>query len=46
MNNPSAPMVPIVQHPDVQRSLLWMKSYVDAQRMLIYKMFIIWTLKM
>lgn len=39
MNNPSAPMVPIVQHPDVQRSLLWMKSYVDAQRMLIYKMF-------
>jgi len=39
MNNPSAPMVPIVQHPDVARMLLWMKSYVDAQRMLIYYMY-------
>ncbi len=39
MTNPSAPMVPIVQHPDVARMLLWMKSYVDAQRMLIYNMY-------
>ncbi len=39
MNNPSAPMVPIVEHPDVQRMLLWIKSYVDAQRMLIYNMY-------
>jgi hypothetical protein len=39
MTNPSAPMVPIVQHPDVARMLLWMKSYVDAQRMLIYSLY-------
>ncbi len=39
MNNPSAPMVPIIEHPDVQRMLLWIKSYVDAQRMLIYNMY-------
>ncbi len=39
MNNPSAPMVPIVEHPDVARMLLWMKSYVDAQRMLVYSMY-------
>ncbi len=39
MTNPAAPMVPIVEHPDVSRMLLWMKSYVDAQRMLIYNMY-------
>lgn len=39
MSNPSAPMVPIVEHPDVARMLLWMKSYVDGQRMLIYNMY-------
>lgn len=39
MSNPSAPMVPIVQHPDIARTLLWMKSYVDAQRMLVYSMY-------
>jgi alkylation response protein AidB-like acyl-CoA dehydrogenase len=39
MMKPSAPMVPIIQHPDVARMLLWMKSYVDAQRLLIYFMY-------
>ncbi|HPS58599.1 MAG TPA: acyl-CoA dehydrogenase [Spirochaetota bacterium] len=39
MNNPSAAMVPIVEHPDVKRMLLWMKSYVDGQRMLVYSMY-------
>jgi len=39
MMKPSAPMVPIIQHPDVARMLLWMKSYVDAQRILIYFMY-------
>lgn len=39
MANPSAPMVPIIEHPDVARMLVWMKSYVDAQRILIYFMF-------
>ncbi len=39
MMNPDAKSVPIVQHPDVARMLLWMKSYVDAQRILIYYMF-------
>jgi len=39
MADPSAPMVPIIEHPDVARMLLWMKSYVDAQRMLIYYMY-------
>lgn len=39
MNNPTAPMVPIVEHPDVARMILWMKSYVDAQRILIYFMY-------
>ena len=39
MMNPDAKGVAIVEHPDVARMLLWMKSYVDAQRMLIYYMF-------
>ena len=29
-------MVPIIEHPDVQRMLLWMKSNVEAMRMLAY----------
>ncbi|SHL32302.1 hypothetical protein SAMN02745216_05011 [Desulfatibacillum alkenivorans DSM 16219] len=28
----SAPSVPIIEHPDVRRNLLWMKSYVDGMR--------------
>lgn len=34
--NPDAPGVPIIQHPDVQRMLLWMKGYVEGMRMLSY----------
>ncbi|WP_457553477.1 acyl-CoA dehydrogenase [Desulfobacula sp.] len=32
----SAPQVPIIQHPDVKRMLLKMKSYVEGIRSLIY----------
>ena len=32
MKNPEAPRVPIIQHPDVRRMLLWMKSHVDGLR--------------
>ncbi|MCG6911812.1 MAG: acyl-CoA dehydrogenase [Deltaproteobacteria bacterium] len=31
-----APSVPIIQHPDVRRQLLTMKSYVEAMRSLLY----------
>jgi alkylation response protein AidB-like acyl-CoA dehydrogenase len=31
-----APAVPIIQHPDVRRQLMIMKSYVEAMRSLIY----------
>ncbi len=34
--NPEAPRVPIIQHADVRRMLLSMKSSVDAMRALIY----------
>jgi len=34
MFDAKAPRVPIIQHPDVMRMLLWMKSYVEAERML------------
>ncbi|MCU0577099.1 MAG: acyl-CoA dehydrogenase [Desulfobacterota bacterium] len=36
MKNPEAPRVPIIQHPDVRRMLLWMKSSVDSMRALSY----------
>jgi hypothetical protein len=36
MMNPEAPQVAIIQHPDVKRMLLWMKSYVEGMRMLTY----------
>ncbi len=32
--NPSAPKVPIIQHPDVKRMLLYMKSTIEGMRML------------
>lgn len=32
---PSAPQVPIVQHPDVRRSLLWQSAMVQAMRALV-----------
>ncbi|MCF8083143.1 MAG: acyl-CoA dehydrogenase [Deltaproteobacteria bacterium] len=34
--NPEAPRVPIIQHPDVRRMLLWMKSNVESMRALLY----------
>jgi len=34
--NPDASSVPIIQHPDVRRMLMWMKSHVDGMRSLIY----------
>jgi alkylation response protein AidB-like acyl-CoA dehydrogenase len=36
MRNPEAKSVPIIQHPDIQRTLLWMKSHVEAMRALCY----------
>lgn len=34
--NREAPSVAIINHPDVRRMLLWMKSYVDGMRSLFY----------
>jgi hypothetical protein len=34
--NPEAPRVPIIQHPDVRRMLLWMKSHTESLRALAY----------
>ena len=34
MLNPEAKSVTIINHPDVRRMLLWMKSYVEGMRML------------
>jgi hypothetical protein len=36
MKNPDAKAVPIIQHPDVRRDLLWMKAYVEGIRALNY----------
>jgi len=36
MMNPEAKAVPIIEHPDVKRMLLWMKSNVEGMRMLSY----------
>lgn len=36
MSNPQAPRVPIINHPDVRRMLLWMKSHVEGMRALLY----------
>lgn len=36
MFEPAAPKVPIIEHPDVTRMLMSMKSLVEAQRMLSY----------
>ncbi len=36
MTNPDAPSVTIVNHPDVRRMLLWMKSHVEGMRALVY----------
>jgi len=36
MKDPSAPKVPIIQHPDVRRILMWMKSVTEGIRALLY----------
>ncbi len=36
MFDASAEKVPIIRHPDVMRMLLWMKSYIESERMLSY----------
>jgi alkylation response protein AidB-like acyl-CoA dehydrogenase len=36
MLSPDAQPVTIIQHPDIKRMLLWMKSYVEGMRMLTY----------
>ena len=36
MKNPDAKTVPIIQHPDIRRKLLWMKAYVEGIRALNY----------
>ncbi len=36
MQNPEAPRVAIIDHLDVRRMLLWMKSHVDGMRALVY----------
>ncbi len=35
-NDPDAPRVPIIHHPDVRRQLLTMKVYVEGMRSLLY----------
>lgn len=40
----TAPAVPIVEHPDVKRMLLWMKAYVEGMRMFTY--FLAWNIDM
>jgi len=39
MLNPDAPSVAISRHPDVKRMLLWMKSHIEGQRILIYYLY-------
>ncbi len=39
MLNPEAKQVAIVQHPDIKRTLLYMKSHIEAQRMMIYYLY-------
>ena len=34
--DPAAPAVPIIQHPDVRRMLMWMKAYVEGMRSFVY----------
>jgi len=34
--NPAAQRVPIIEHPDVRRMLLWMKSHVEGMRAFVY----------
>jgi alkylation response protein AidB-like acyl-CoA dehydrogenase len=36
MKDPKAPKVPIIQHPDIRRMLMWMKSVTEGIRALLY----------
>ncbi|MEJ2717405.1 MAG: acyl-CoA dehydrogenase family protein, partial [Deltaproteobacteria bacterium] len=36
MRDPDAPKIPIIQHPDVRRMLMWMKSVTEGIRALLY----------
>jgi len=36
MRDPYAPKVPIIQHPDIRRMLMWMKSVTEGMRALLY----------
>ena len=36
MRDPYAPKVPIIQHPDMRRMLMWMKSVTEGIRALLY----------
>jgi alkylation response protein AidB-like acyl-CoA dehydrogenase len=36
MKDPTAPKVPIMQHPDVRRMLMWMKCVTEGSRALLY----------
>ena len=36
MKDPNAPKVPIIEHPDVRRMLMWMKSVTEGIRSLLY----------
>jgi alkylation response protein AidB-like acyl-CoA dehydrogenase len=36
IKNPDAKAVPIIQHPDIRRKLLWMKSHVEGIRAMNY----------
>ncbi|MBC2743416.1 MAG: acyl-CoA dehydrogenase [Desulfosarcina sp.] len=36
MMNADAPQVPIIQHPEVRRMLMWMKAYVEGMRSFVY----------
>ena len=36
MKNPDAKAVPIIQHPDIRRKLLWMKAHLEGMRALLY----------
>lgn len=36
LQDPGAPSVPIIEHPDVRRMLLWMKAHVEGMRMTTY----------
>jgi alkylation response protein AidB-like acyl-CoA dehydrogenase len=35
-DNPAGQRVPIIEHPDVRRMLLWMKSHVEGMRAFLY----------